>query len=101
LIVENQKYKAKVAEIDLERSQYKDFINEHHMDEFLIAMRNGRNTEMKPKIGLEDVIDDQSAINLIQSLAFNNTALTESERKQLETLERMFQDKVNALLKMN
>lgn len=38
---------------------------------------------------------------MIRSLVFNNTALTAGERQQLETIERMFQDKVTALLKMS
>jgi len=66
-------------------------------------MRNGKSGELKEdsKEGEENILDDDSAINLIKSFVFNNSALTDGERKQLETIERMFQDKVNALLKLS
>lgn len=55
-------------------------------------MRNGKSGELKEdsKEGEENILDDDSAMNLIKSFVFNNSALTDGERKQLETIERMF-----------
>lgn len=68
--------------MELERNQYKEYINENHLDEYLIALRNASDGSFKredSKKGDENVMDDESAVNLIKSMVFNNTALTDGE----------------------